>query len=1178
MRILLRVIFIFQILLSSALCEGIPKSVDLQRISQRVQQMDDWREGRFQLFTKDGRWLYQEKVNWLSGFLGGELWNMYHLTGDETLKQRALQFARQLMPFANKDDTHDMGFIFLPTVVQAYKITGSPEFKQSALKAAEMLYKRFNKKGHFIRAWGKLGSKNKAGWTIIDTMMNLELLFWASEVSGQWKYAEAAYAHAITCMQQHVRADGSTFHVVVFDPESGRVQRKQTHQGASDYSTWARGQAWGVFGFAKTYKYTGDERFLATSERLADFMIEHLPEDLIPFWDLTAPSARDFKDASAAAIFAAGLYELADLIDSGEKMEEYLQLADRIVDTLLNDYLYWTSKRPVEEGLLLHQVYNYHKKWAVDETYPAGDYYFTLALLRYWKRRNLIKSEPLRQRILLDKNWQYLEKDVSKKNLAGMRGQWQRVDLPHTWNRYDVVDMEPGYRRAGSWYKKTFYLNDLPKGKRVLLYFEAANMECTVYVNNKKVGSHLGGYLGFRFDITPYLLPRKGNEILVYVSNAFNRDLIPSQKSDFFIYGGLTRDVWLEVVPQTYLDRLLISTPRVSEEVAQTKLKLNIVSAHKQTVRVKIDLNDAQGSKKLEKIKKATLAQGRSEMTIQLPALKRPKLWAPDHPYLYTLKVQIESKSGVIDSYSEKFGYRWFEFKENGPFFLNGQRLLLRGTHRHEDHAGYGAAMPNAQHRKDMEAIKKMGANFVRLAHYPQDPQVYRSCDSLGLLVWDELPWCRGGMGQQSWQQNTKHLLKEQILQNYNHPSIIIWSLGNELNWLPDFPDGDNPDSLKKMLRELNDLAHALDPGRVTAVRKYQGAVGIVDVFSPSIWAGWYSGVYKDYQKALESSRKKYKRFFHAEFGGASHVGRHTEQVISGEGLVEQGWEEAPIQTKVKNIARSSDWSENYIVDLFDWHLHVMEKLDWFSGAAQWAFKDFATPLRPENPIPYMNQKGLLDRAGQPKDAYYVFKSYWNKQDPFCYIESHTWTDRYGAKGKAREVCVYSNCDQVELLLNGRSLGKKSRDIAQFPAMGFNWQVPFQQGENVLIAHGFGNGRGVCSDTLTIKYQFNPPGKAEKLLLKVKKMGLSRYLLTVTAVDEQGRRSLDYNKRVYFSALQGAKLQRYLGTPTGSDVIEMANGQAQIEFFRYPDQRTVIEVRNQDFKGDYLILEPWEEM
>jgi beta-galactosidase len=510
-----------------------------------------------------------------------------------------------------------------------------------------------------------------------------------------------------------------------------------------------------------------------------------------------------------------------------------------------------------------------------------------------------------------------------------------------------------------------------------------------------------------------------------------------------------------------------------------------------------------------------------NDAEINYENIHNPQLWDTKTPNLYTVKLHLILDKKIIDTIVEKVGFRWFEFKDNGPFYLNGKRLLLRGTHRHEEQAGVGPAMSNEQHRKDMESIKEMGANFVRLAHYPQDPEIYKACDELGILVWDELPWCRGGVGNETWKISTKNQLKEMILQNYNHPSIIIWSLGNEMYWLPDFEDGDNPEKMNAFLTELNDLSHKLDPSRKTAIRKYYEGAHIVDVFSPSIWSGWYSGSYKSYQKAIDTYKNEYKHFIHAEYGGSSHVGRHSENPITGEGLIQSdGWEEEIVQTKVANIAQIGDWSENYIVDLFDWHLRISELDPTFVGNIQRAFKDFATPLRPENDIPYMNQKGVADRNGNPKDAYYVFKSYWSDQ-PFVYIESHTWTERQGPKNTPKTISVYSNCEKVSLYHNGMFLGEKQKDISKFPASGLIWDVNFTSGKNELVAVGIRKNREKVTDTLFVNYRYTKNDVAAKLNLSFKKLENGNYLVTATAVDSNGLQCLDYEKKVYFQCLEG---------------------------------------------------------
>ena len=778
------------------------------------------------------------------------------------------------------------------------------------------------------------------------------------------------------------------------------------------------------------------------------------------------------------------------------------------------------------------------------------------------------KASGLRESINLNSDWTYLEDDTHRIQDLSKSSNWEEVDIPHTWNALDATDLTPGYRRSASWYKKELDIANLISEKHYELYFEGVNITSDVYVNGTRVGGHIGGYIGFKMDITNAL--RQGsNEILVRASNGYDPEVIPSQKSDFFIYGGITRDVWLNILPKTYISKVRINTPRVTAKKADLHAELSL-SDVTPGLRVKASLVDPQG----KTIKISTKKISNSDISIKMTSIKNPELWHTEDPNLYTLRLELLDGHQMLDEVHEKVGFRWFEFKDYGAFYLNGERLLLRGTHRHEEHAGVGAAMSNEQHQADMNLIKEMGANFVRLAHYPQDPEVYRACDSLGLLVWDELPWCRGGIGNDKWKINTKNMLGEIINQNYNHPSIILWSLGNEIYWLPDFENGDQTDTINDYLKELNDYAHQLDPSRKTAIRKYYEGSHIVDVFSPSIWSGWYSGSYKSYQKAIDKYKKEYPHFLHAEYGGSSHVGRHSENPITGEGKIQSdGWEEAIVQTDVANIAQIGDWSENYIVDLFDWHLRISENDPDFVGNVQWAFKDFGTPLRPENAIPYMNQKGLVDRNNKPKDAFYVFKSYWS-DDPFVYIESHTWNERQGPEDIARSLSVYSNCTEVELFLNGKSQGVKARDITSFPASGLNWDLQFASGENQLSAIGKTKDGAEVRDELTVNYRFVKNGKPKELVLDYEQLENGNYLVTATAMDAEGMRCLDYEDRVYFQCLSGGTTLHSMGTPTGSESIEMANGKASIEVLRSSNDNPLkVMVLNQSFKGTYLVIE-----
>ncbi|HKG92664.1 MAG TPA: glycoside hydrolase family 2 TIM barrel-domain containing protein, partial [Gemmatimonadaceae bacterium] len=679
-------------------------------------------------------------------------------------------------------------------------------------------------------------------------------------------------------------------------------------------------------------------------------------------------------------------------------------------------------------------------------------------------------------------------------------------------------------------------------------------------------------------DVTPLVRRDGPNDVLVRVDNTDDPELIPSHRSDFTIYGGLTRDVWLEVVPPVRVSRVDVRTPEVSRDRARATARVVLANPERLRGEYAVDavLTGPDGRDVRARTRAVALTGDTvAEALLELPAVRAPRLWSPASPTLYRLTVALSRGREETYAWYQHVGFRWFEFRANGPFYLNGERLLLRGTHRHEEHAGYGAAVPNEIHRRDLEMIKAMGANFVRLAHYPQDPEVYRAADSLGLLLWDELPWDRGGLpSSAAWRENTRRLLREQIAQNARHPSIILWSLGNEVADLVEEPNSGRPDSLRAFLGELKAIARELDPSRPTAMRKFDAGADVVDVYSPSIWAGWYRGVYRGYEQAIAEAHAKFPRFFHMEYGADAHFGRHTETPISGEGLrIDAGFEEA-VGKPVANIAREGDWSESYQTDLLDWHLSVSERQDWLTGNAQWVFKDFATPLRPENPIPYVNQKGLLTRDGTPKDAYYVFKSYWTASPKFAYIVSHTWTERAGPAGRPRSVRVYSNCATVELTANGASLGVRRRVRDDFPAQGLRWDVAFAQGPNALVARCTGDGERGVADSLAVRYTSQQAGRPQGVRLTSRPLPGGRLLVEATLVDAQGRPSLDASDRIYFDHSGGGRLLADMGTPTGSRAIEAANGRAAIEL-EPPrrGERAVIVARTQELNGARIIID-----
>jgi hypothetical protein len=442
--------------------------------------------------------------------------------------------------------------------------------------------------------------------------------------------------------------------------------------------------------------------------------------------------------------------------------------------------------------------------------------------------------------------------------------------------------------------------------------------------------------------------------------------------------------------------------------------------------------------------------------------------------------------------------------------------------------------------------IKDMGANFVRLGHYQQAPLVLDLCDELGLLVWEEVPWCRGGIGGVAYQNQVKDMLRALIDQHRNHPSIIMWGMGNENDWPGDF-DVFDKEKIRALMTELNDLSHELDPSRPTCIRRCDFCKDIVDIYSPSIWAGWYSGRYTEYKAAAEKAVKDTKHFFHAEWGGDSHAHRFAEdpekmvtKVETGKGTAEKGKAYKGTGGKVR-MSKDGDWSESYMCNLFDWHLKEQEEMPWLTGSAAWIFKDFATPLRPENPVPRVNQKGVVERDGTPKETYYVFKSYWSEK-PMVHIFGHGWPVRWGDAGEEKEVRVYSNCPEVELFVNGKSIGVKKRNVSDYPAAGLHWMVKLSEGENKLRAVGNG-----VSDELTVGYQTKKWSKPAKLKLEeiAQKDGIAT--MEVRMLDTNDVPCLDCSNIVRFGLAGDGRLIDNLGTATGSRAVQLYNGRATIQ-------------------------------
>lgn len=659
---------------------------------------------------------------------------------------------------------------------------------------------------------------------------------------------------------------------------------------------------------------------------------------------------------------------------------------------------------------------------------------------------------------------------------------WERVTLPHTWNAKDPFDDVPGYRRGIAWYRRTLSLDSSYVGKRLHLQFEGVNQVADVYVNGAFAGRHEGGYTAFTLDVTKWLTIGAPNLIAVQVNNSTDPFIAPLSVG-YALYGGIYRDVWLVATAPVHValddhgsNGTTVTTPVVTRDSAITLVRATIANdgVTPRSVRVVHTIEDATGRVVATATSEMTLAAGaRRTLTQTLPVLRTPHVWSPDDPYLYRVHTDVVQDGVVRDRVTNPLGYRWFSFSSNG-FMLNGQKLLLRGTNRHQDHERFGSAMSNALHRRDLQMIKNMGANFLRLGHYPQDPEVLEAADRLGLLLWEEIPVVNYVNTDPQFTAATSRMLREMVRQHRNHPSVIMWGLMNEpLLWSQDGDrvsrqsDSSYVRQLRALSLHLDSVARADDPTRATTMALHGsddydrfGVGNDVPVVGVNRYDGWYGGQFKEFGGGLD------KR----------HAAHPNQALIVSEYGAEDDYRVNSLEPERFDF--SGSWQRRY----HESYLRQIAARPWLAGTAIWNQFDFSQP-EIGGSIPYRNQKGMQTWDREYKDVYYLYQANWTRA-PMVRIASRTWTRRTGTdttaprgagpRPVAQPVDVYSNASKVELFLNGRSLGVKVPDDVKH----ITWDVPFVHGDNVLEARA-GSGPTAVVDRLTIHFAYRPPVLAD---------------------------------------------------------------------------------------------------
>ena len=584
-----------------------------------------------------------------------------------------------------------------------------------------------------------------------------------------------------------------------------------------------------------------------------------------------------------------------------------------------------------------------------------------------------------------------------------------------------------------------------------------------IRVNGKEVGSHVGGYTACIVDITEYI--RKENLIEITVDNG-RKDITPIS-ADFTFWGGIYRDVWLISTPKQHFnmsnmgsDGIFISTPVVNEKRGVLKVKCEVTNdSHESSIlEVRSAIYSPQG-KLLQTIKqKQKLKSGETYIFENTSgAIESPDLWSPETPSLYLVKTTlVDPKSGkLLDEKNHKVGFRWFTFDGSKGFFLNGKSYKLRGLNRHQDQAPAGVALDDEAHRRDIFLMKELGCNFIRISHFPQDDAILEMCDELGLLAWEEIPIINIVPNTPGYDDNCEYNLREMIRQHYNHSSVITWGYMNEI--LLTAPSIGKPEWLACKERTVN-LAQRLeavlkeeDPGRASVMAfnmtNLYNEIGLnlVDVVGWNLYHGWYVDKLKDFNAWCEDQHRRYpdQPMIISEWGAGSDKRLHSTQ------------------------GRAFDFSIEYQQTYIEHYLPFIENTEWISGCAYWNFIDFNVAARQES-MPRVNNKGLAYNNRIWKDVAYYFKAMWRKDIPVIRIASRDWEMRTGEINKPQSIKIYSNMPEVELFINGQSIG--CQKIANCHTV-FNVILP--EGISVLMAQGIKNGKTV-QDAMTIQFKSLP--------------------------------------------------------------------------------------------------------
>ena len=623
----------------------------------------------------------------------------------------------------------------------------------------------------------------------------------------------------------------------------------------------------------------------------------------------------------------------------------------------------------------------------------------------------VVSSVVARDVTSFNTGWEFKKGSFSKeivRAVASWSDKWEKVEIPHTWNAQDMQTRYNDFYEGVGYYRKEYFCPDSLKGKRVFLRFEGVGTCAEVYVNNQLVGTHKGGYSAFVIEIGTALKSGENNEIVVKADNKSRPDVIPVNHVLFGVYGGIYRPVWLVVTEKSNItvtdnasSGVYIKQKNVSKRSADVTVTVKVDNASLHPVPLILEnlIYTQEGKLITSGRQSLSLTSQGTQTYASAFRLNKPHLWqGRQNPYLYKVVSRLVQEGKVIDEVVQPLGIRKYEMVAGKGFFLNGKKYPMYGVTRHQDWWGLGSALTNKEHDFDLAQIMDIGATTVRFAHYQQSDYIYSRCDTLGLVIWAEIPFVNRVTGQE-W-DNAHQQMRELVRQSFNHPSIYVWGIHNEVY----HPHG----YTAALTQSVHDLCKLEDPDRYTVSVNGYGNVGHpvnqnADIQGMNRYFGWYERKIQDIKPWIEKMEKEYpwQRLMLTEYGADANIAHQTE--ILGDAL---NW-------------TSPFYPETFQTKTHEYQWSIIAKHPYITASYLWNMFDFAVPTSKRGSVDARNMKGMMtfDRKIK-KDSYFWYKANWSKE-PVLYMTQRRNVLR---ERKETSVTVYSNIGTPKVYLNDREL------------------------------------------------------------------------------------------------------------------------------------------------------------